>query len=64
MSKGKIMTHGVALSNLARLKTWIPYLNPPHHLLMLNSERAYVDLIFRATKKYPAWDPEVLLLAD
>ncbi|KAJ7901226.1 hypothetical protein B0H14DRAFT_2330602 [Mycena olivaceomarginata] len=26
---------------------------------MLNSERAYVDLIFRATKKYPAWDPEI-----
>jgi hypothetical protein len=31
---------------------------------MLNSERAYVDLIFRATKKYPAWDPEVLVLSD
>jgi hypothetical protein len=31
---------------------------------MLNSERTYVDLIFRATKKYPAWDPEVLVVAD
>jgi hypothetical protein len=31
---------------------------------MLNSERAYVDLIFHATKKYAAWDPEVLMLSD
>jgi hypothetical protein len=31
---------------------------------MLNSECAYVDLIFRATKKYPAWYPEVLVLSD
>jgi hypothetical protein len=31
---------------------------------MLNSERVYVDLIFRATKKYPAWDPEVLVLSE
>ncbi|KAJ7901128.1 hypothetical protein B0H14DRAFT_3738919 [Mycena olivaceomarginata] len=30
---------------------------------MLNSERAYVDLIFRATKKYPAWDPEIAVKA-
>ncbi|KAJ7901193.1 hypothetical protein B0H14DRAFT_3739054 [Mycena olivaceomarginata] len=30
---------------------------------MLNSERAYVDLIFRATKKYPAWDPEIVVKA-
>jgi hypothetical protein len=56
--------HAVALSNFARLKTWIPYLNSPHHLLMLNSERTYVDLIFRVTKKYAAWDPEVLLLSN
>ncbi|KAJ7200938.1 hypothetical protein B0H12DRAFT_1244312 [Mycena haematopus] len=26
---------------------------------MPNSERIYVDLIFRATKKYAAWDPEI-----
>ncbi|KAJ7910552.1 hypothetical protein B0H13DRAFT_2232894 [Mycena leptocephala] len=25
---------------------------------MANSERTYVDLIFRATKKYASWDPE------
>jgi hypothetical protein len=31
---------------------------------MVNSECAYVDLIFRATKKYPAWDPQVLVVAD
>ncbi|KAJ7901191.1 hypothetical protein B0H14DRAFT_3739053 [Mycena olivaceomarginata] len=30
---------------------------------MPNSERAYVDLIFRATKKYPAWDPEIAVKA-
>ncbi|KAJ7901213.1 hypothetical protein B0H14DRAFT_2671013 [Mycena olivaceomarginata] len=30
---------------------------------MFNSERAYVDLMFRATKKYPAWDPEIVLKA-
>ncbi|KAJ7901201.1 hypothetical protein B0H14DRAFT_2670979 [Mycena olivaceomarginata] len=30
---------------------------------MLNSERAYVDLIFHATKKYPAWDPEIAVKA-
>ncbi|KAJ7655797.1 hypothetical protein DFH06DRAFT_1269615 [Mycena polygramma] len=29
---------------------------------MLNSERAYVDLIFRATKKYASWDPEVIVV--
>ncbi|KAF8130954.1 hypothetical protein K438DRAFT_1999091 [Mycena galopus ATCC 62051] len=26
---------------------------------MLDPERTYVDLIFRATKKYGAWDPEI-----
>ncbi|KAF7334476.1 hypothetical protein MVEN_02277100 [Mycena venus] len=26
---------------------------------MPNSERTYVDLIFRATKKYASWDPEI-----
>ncbi|KAJ7320726.1 hypothetical protein DFH08DRAFT_713523 [Mycena albidolilacea] len=30
---------------------------------MLNSERAYVDLIFRVTKKYAAWDPEIAVKA-
>ena len=35
----------------------------PHHFLkMLNSERTYVDLIFRATKKYASWDLEVLVI--
>ncbi|KAJ7907296.1 hypothetical protein B0H13DRAFT_1618590 [Mycena leptocephala] len=28
---------------------------------MLNSERAYVDLLFRASRKYASWDPEVLV---
>ncbi|KAF8164155.1 hypothetical protein K438DRAFT_1617742 [Mycena galopus ATCC 62051] len=28
---------------------------------MLNSERAYVDLLFRASKKYASWDPEVVV---
>jgi hypothetical protein len=28
---------------------------------MLDSERLYVDLIFRASKKYASWDPEVLV---
>ncbi|KAJ7717806.1 hypothetical protein B0H16DRAFT_1897827 [Mycena metata] len=26
---------------------------------MLNSERAYIDLIYRASKKYASWDPEI-----
>jgi hypothetical protein len=26
---------------------------------MFDNERRYVDLIFRASKKYPSWDPEV-----
>ncbi|KAJ6531066.1 hypothetical protein B0H19DRAFT_1082047 [Mycena capillaripes] len=26
---------------------------------MLNSERAYIDLLFRASRKYASWDPEV-----
>ncbi|KAJ7685761.1 hypothetical protein DFH06DRAFT_1264831 [Mycena polygramma] len=26
---------------------------------MLNSERAYVDLLFRASRKYASWDPEI-----
>lgn len=26
---------------------------------MLDSERQYVDLLFRACKKYASWDPEV-----
>ncbi|KAJ7481034.1 hypothetical protein B0H11DRAFT_1724570 [Mycena galericulata] len=28
---------------------------------MRNSERAYVDLLFRASKKYASWDPEILV---
>ncbi|KAJ6589268.1 hypothetical protein B0H19DRAFT_1248826 [Mycena capillaripes] len=28
---------------------------------MQNSERAYADLIFRATKKYGSWDPEIVM---
>ncbi|KAJ7138051.1 hypothetical protein C8R44DRAFT_607315 [Mycena epipterygia] len=28
---------------------------------MLNSERTYVDLLFRASRKYASWDPEVLV---
>lgn len=29
---------------------------------MLDSEREYVDLLFRASKKYANWDPEVAVL--
>ncbi|KAJ7655801.1 hypothetical protein DFH06DRAFT_1132860 [Mycena polygramma] len=29
---------------------------------MLDTERTYADLIFRATKKYASWDPEVFVL--
>jgi hypothetical protein len=32
-----------------------------HLSTMLNSERAYVDLIFRASRKYASWDPEVVV---
>ncbi|KAJ7910546.1 hypothetical protein B0H13DRAFT_2486442 [Mycena leptocephala] len=28
---------------------------------MANSERTYVDLIFRATNKYASWDPEIIV---
>lgn len=28
---------------------------------MLDSERLYVDLLFRASKKYASWDPEVVV---
>ncbi|KAJ7938075.1 hypothetical protein B0H13DRAFT_1588189 [Mycena leptocephala] len=28
---------------------------------MLSSERTYVDLLFRASRKYASWDPEVLV---
>ncbi|KAJ7143197.1 hypothetical protein C8R43DRAFT_1015999 [Mycena crocata] len=28
---------------------------------MLNSERTYVDLLFRASKKYASWDPELVV---
>ena len=29
------------------------------HPNMPNSERLFVDLVFRASKKYPSWDPEI-----
>ncbi|KAJ7453081.1 hypothetical protein FB451DRAFT_1050425 [Mycena latifolia] len=28
---------------------------------MLNSERTYVDLLFRASRKYASWDPEIVV---
>src|ERR1700752_3485235 len=28
---------------------------------MLDSERQYVDLLFRASKKYASWDPEIMV---
>ena len=28
---------------------------------MLDAERQFVDLIFRASKKYASWDPEVIV---
>ncbi|KAJ7780480.1 hypothetical protein B0H14DRAFT_2941285 [Mycena olivaceomarginata] len=28
---------------------------------MLNSERAYVDLLFRTSRKYASWDPEIVV---